>query len=140
MSKQKYFDIQPVPGVIYYFKVKGFRRVLYCASVSEKKVKLHDMTNGYPIEWYLSHFSYMVRTAMWQPPSYPDRTREIIVKVVEGVRRAGYLHNYTQEQLNALIDDIEDVDFGKAERRNEREKEEVSSFPGEETLAFADVF
>lgn len=117
-KSQKYYDIPPIPGVIYYLTVNGYNKSFICTGFDGKKVKLNDLRNGYPIKWDLSHFSYLLRKQSWQPPTATQEAKEIDVKVnVEHSLKASnkraemMRHNYTKEDLDKLIDDIDYIEF-----------------------------
>lgn len=112
-SKYVFANIPGVLGCVYYLTVNGKNRSLMCTSADDRYVILSDLDDGYSYKWYISHFSYMVRQHRWQDPSYTPPT-EIKVERYNAPQKNDFAirtRDYTSEEFEALIDNIDDVNF-----------------------------
>lgn len=109
MTKYQFANIPGVPGCMYYFTIKGKNRSLVCISNENKRVQLADLDTGFPYNWDIAHFSYMLRNHRWKDPGINSSVEKIEVEHTE--RPAFMTREYTEKDFDGLIDDIDNVTF-----------------------------
>ena len=110
--KTSFAVIPGVPGCTYYLTVKGKDRTLICTENRGNKVVLADLKSGYRYTWDVKHFSYMLRQHRWRDTAEGSMPKiEIEVTHKQGTVDAFRQREYTQDELNSLVDNIEDIEF-----------------------------
>mgnify|MGYP007054410367 FL=1 len=113
-SKPKYENIPGVPGCVYYITIEGSNRTLMCVGNVGRKVILHDLSTGYKREWDIAHFSFMLRKNRWRDP-HPggDLPEKLTIEHTQKKDEIARIktRDYSKEDLNELVDDIDNVEF-----------------------------
>lgn len=110
-KKWGYANIPGVPGCTYYLTINGKERTLICTESVGRKVTLSDLSTGYLYKWDISHFSYMLRTSRWRDTQAGPTSMKIEVEHTQKKNPAFRTREYTPNEMNDLIDNIDDVEF-----------------------------
>ena len=110
-SKYTFAKIPGVPGCTYYLTIQGKNRTLICTENNSGKFTLYALDDGHKFVWDIVHFSYMLRQHRWQDPFVSSLVEKIEVEHTEHQRPAFKTREYTKEEFDGLIDDIDNVTF-----------------------------
>lgn len=114
--RKKYPDIPAIVGCVYYLTISGKQRTLMCCGEEQKEnstrktIILHDLNDAYVYRWDSTRFSYMVRQHRWKDPLM-GTIGKIEVEHTTKKQESFKSRDYSADDLNGLIDDIDEVEF-----------------------------
>ena len=107
---KKYMDLTAIVGAIYFFMIKGEKRQVLCTNVNGNRYNFQDIVTNYVYSWHVAHFSYMLRKCSYAPVRLPGEPVTVTITAPKN-GRAFKSKSYTPSELDALVDNIEDIEF-----------------------------